>query len=85
MLQGFNFHLRPGERIALIGENGEGKTTIVKLIARLYDPEGGRFYSMESTCANTRLEDRMPRNRSHLPGFHAVRNDGPGKYRGRAH
>src|SRR5207245_3392497 len=33
-----NFHLHPGERVALIGENGQGKTTIVKLITRLYDP-----------------------------------------------
>ena len=29
VLNGLNFHLRPGERVALIGENGEGKTTIV--------------------------------------------------------
>src|SRR6266481_1871578 len=36
VLNGLNFHLRPGERVALIGENGEGKTTIVKLITRLY-------------------------------------------------
>ena len=33
----------PGERIALIGENGQGKTTIVKLITRLYDPTAGRI------------------------------------------
>src|SRR6476646_6653224 len=32
VLNDLNFHLHPGERIALIGENGEGKTTIVKLI-----------------------------------------------------
>jgi ATP-binding cassette subfamily B protein len=37
-----NFHLRPGERVALIGENGEGKTTIVKLLTRLYDPAEGQ-------------------------------------------
>lgn len=41
VLNGLNFHLRPGERIALIGENGEGKTTIVKLLTRLYDPVAG--------------------------------------------
>ena len=44
------------ERIALIGENGQGKTTLVKLLTRLYDPTGGRIlldgvdlreYSME--------------------------------------
>ena len=37
-----NFSLQPGERIALVGENGAGKTTITKLIARLYDPTEGR-------------------------------------------
>jgi ATP-binding cassette subfamily B protein len=42
ILNGLNFHLRPGERIALIGENGEGKTTIVKLLTRLYDPVEGQ-------------------------------------------
>jgi len=42
VLDGFNFILRPGERVALIGENGQGKTTIVKLITRLYDPTEGR-------------------------------------------
>ena len=43
VLRDFNFHLHPGERIALIGENGQGKTTVVKLITRLYDPTKGRI------------------------------------------
>lgn len=43
VLRDFNFHLHPGERIALIGENGQGKTTIVKLITRLYDPTQGQI------------------------------------------
>jgi ATP-binding cassette, subfamily B, bacterial len=38
-----SFTLRPGERVALVGENGAGKTTITKLIARLYDPTEGRI------------------------------------------
>ena len=42
VLNGLNFHLSPGERVALIGENGQGKTTIVKLITRLYDPSEGQ-------------------------------------------
>jgi ATP-binding cassette subfamily B protein len=37
-----NLAIRPGERIALVGENGAGKTTITKLLARLYDPTEGR-------------------------------------------
>lgn len=41
VLRNLNFTLSPGERVALIGENGRGKTTIVKLITRLYDPTEG--------------------------------------------
>ena len=43
VLNGLHFTLCPGERIALIGENGQGKTTIVKLLTRLYDPTEGRI------------------------------------------
>ncbi|MBV8114659.1 MAG: ABC transporter ATP-binding protein, partial [Silvibacterium sp.] len=59
VLNRLNFHLEPGERIALIGQNGQGKTTIVKLITRLYDPTGGRVlldgvdlreYDIEDLC-----------------------------------
>ena len=38
-----HFSIVPGERIALVGENGAGKTTITKLLARLYDPTEGRI------------------------------------------
>jgi ATP-binding cassette subfamily B protein len=38
-----NFTLNAGETLALVGENGAGKTTIVKLLARLYDPDEGRI------------------------------------------
>ncbi len=59
VLKNFNFHLHPGERVALIGENGQGKTTIVKLITRLYDPTEGqilidgidlRDYDLDDLC-----------------------------------
>ena len=43
VLDRLDLHLEPGERIALIGENGQGKTTLVKLITRLYDPTCGRI------------------------------------------
>ena len=35
--------LRPGERIALVGENGAGKTTLAKLLMGLYEPTSGRI------------------------------------------
>ena len=38
-----SFSLRPGERLAFVGENGAGKTTVTKLMARLYDPTEGRI------------------------------------------
>ena len=43
VLRNFNFVLAPGERVALIGENGQGKTTVVKLITRLYDVTEGQI------------------------------------------
>ena len=43
VLDHLDLRIDPGERIALIGENGQGKTTIVKLITRLYDPTAGRI------------------------------------------
>jgi ATP-binding cassette, subfamily B, bacterial len=43
ILDHLNFQLLRGERVALIGENGEGKTTVVKLITRLYDPSEGQI------------------------------------------
>ncbi|MGI9158957.1 MAG: ABC transporter ATP-binding protein [Saprospiraceae bacterium] len=42
-LRRLSFRLRPGEKLALVGENGAGKTTIVKLLANLYQPTEGRI------------------------------------------
>jgi ATP-binding cassette subfamily B protein len=43
VLRDVSFHLAPGERIALVGENGQGKTTVAKLLTRLYDPTDGQI------------------------------------------
>jgi subfamily B ATP-binding cassette protein MsbA len=42
VLQGIELDVRPGEMIALVGPSGAGKTTLVSLIARLYDVTKGR-------------------------------------------
>lgn len=57
VLKNFTFTLQPGERVALIGENGQGKTTIVKLITRLYDPTEGQILLDGRDLREYKLED----------------------------
>jgi len=57
VLNKLNLHLHPGERVALIGENGEGKTTIVKLLTRLYDPLEGQVLLDGVDLREYNLED----------------------------
>ena len=42
VLKGISFSVAPGEMIGLVGPSGGGKTTVTNLIARFYDPTGGR-------------------------------------------
>jgi len=43
ILKDVNLRIGAGERIAVVGENGQGKTTLVKLIPRLYEPTSGKI------------------------------------------
>jgi len=43
ILRGLSFKVSPGERVAIVGATGSGKSTIVKLIPRFYDPQEGRI------------------------------------------
>lgn len=38
-----SFTIRPGERVALVGPSGGGKSTVFQLLERFYDPQGGRI------------------------------------------
>lgn len=42
-IQNVSFKIEPGETVALVGRNGAGKSTIVKLLGRLYDPDEGEI------------------------------------------
>lgn len=43
VLEHFNLHVKPGENIALVGETGAGKSTIVNLVCRFYEPTTGKI------------------------------------------
>src|SRR4029078_2496768 len=43
ILKGVSFRARPGQTLALVGHTGAGKTTIVSLLLRFYDPQRGRI------------------------------------------
>lgn len=43
ILKNVNFHIYPGETLAMVGKNGAGKTTVIKLLCRLYKPQKGRI------------------------------------------
>ncbi len=43
VLRGVDFTVAPGEKVALVGATGAGKTTVLKLLTRLYDPLAGRI------------------------------------------
>ncbi|GIV67245.1 ABC transporter ATP-binding protein [Caldilinea sp.] len=43
VLQDFSLHIRPGESVALVGHTGAGKSSIIKLVTRFYEFQGGRI------------------------------------------
>ena len=43
VLRDFSLRVRPGERVALVGATGAGKTSVIKLLIRLYEPTRGRI------------------------------------------
>jgi len=57
VLRDLDFRIHPGERVALVGANGQGKTTFVKLLARLYEPTAGRILLDGVDLREYRLDD----------------------------
>jgi len=43
VLRGVSFHVKPGDRVALVGHTGAGKTTVINLLLRFYEPQRGEI------------------------------------------
>lgn len=61
ILTDFNLDLRPGEKVALVGFNGSGKSTVTKLIARLYDVSAGAVHFDGIDIRDLRLDSLRSR------------------------
>ncbi|GCE45501.1 ATP-binding cassette subfamily B protein [Thermosporothrix hazakensis] len=57
VLQHISFHLQPGEILGLLGRTGSGKTTIARLLLRLYDPTTGNIRLAEHNLREARIAD----------------------------
>ncbi|KAL2323073.1 hypothetical protein Fmac_027452 [Flemingia macrophylla] len=55
VLNGLNLHIRTGEIVAIVGPSGGGKTTLVKLLLRLYDPISGCILIDNNNIQDIRL------------------------------
>lgn len=56
ILKDFSLTINPGEKVAFVGENGAGKTTIIKLLARFYDIEEGEILINDVNLKDIDLE-----------------------------
>ena len=57
VLRGIDLHLPEGAIVALVGANGSGKTSLIKLLCRLYDPSEGRITLDGVDVRNFQIED----------------------------
>ncbi|MBO4388685.1 MAG: ABC transporter ATP-binding protein [Spirochaetales bacterium] len=57
VLEHVSFSVEPGKTIALVGPTGAGKTTIINLLARFYDPVGGRILIDGTDIKDVKIED----------------------------
>ncbi|WP_113913086.1 ABC transporter transmembrane domain-containing protein [Roseovarius dicentrarchi] len=65
-LHGFDLHIRAGETIALVGPSGAGKTTVIQMLQRFYDPLGGRIL-LDGTALSDMRRDNFRRVMALVP------------------
>jgi ATP-binding cassette subfamily B protein len=61
VIKGLDFHIKHGEMVALVGPTGGGKTTIVNLLCRFYEPKKGTIYLNGVDYKEMRLQDIQSR------------------------
>ena len=66
VLKNFNLHIKPGEKIGLVGLSGAGKTTICSLILRMYDVAGGAILVNGADIRDVK-QDSLRQNISFVP------------------
>ena len=57
ILQGVTFSVEPGEKVAIIGQNGSGKSTILNLLLRFYEPKAGQILADGVDVQDISLEE----------------------------
>ena len=83
-LRGVDLRIAAGERVALVGTTGAGKSTFVKLVARFYDPTAGRVARRRPRPARRRPPRLPPPPRLRAPGAVPVLGHDPLEHRLRA-
>ena len=61
VIKGLSFHVKQGEMVALVGPTGGGKTTIVNLLCRFYEPTHGMIYLNDVDYQDMKLKDIQSR------------------------
>jgi ATP-binding cassette subfamily B protein len=61
VLKGLNLSVSPGEKVAIIGSTGSGKSTLIKLIPRFYDPQEGRILVDNYDIKHVKIESLRKR------------------------
>jgi ATP-binding cassette subfamily B protein len=66
LFKGLNIHIKPGEKVGLVGHSGSGKSTFIKLIARYYDIQEGAI-KINSTDIRDITQDSLRKHISTIP------------------